>query len=574
MAKINPLELEKIFQQRPFQTRNADEYDLENILDLFVDPTSGLIGPFEFTNAIIKGKMGSGKTMYLRANYAYHLYTLVPCLNEGSQIILPVYIKLSDFQNLRKPEAIYEEILKKLIKEIVGVINHLQSAEELSRLHTGAMTLNESWSRNEDLNDLVEDLKRLNADSYAQSVKSSLDEGGTVANNFLNLYKKYGKEVTTQIQKNTKPTFEMVTDACEKLLSPFNGKLLILFDEIGSTCKSFFRGTEDADSYFVTLMNQLRTLSNVRTKLAVYPNSEADILRETRYGDVVSLECDIINHPEQLESYTLIIISLIERYINRVSQRSIHVEAVFEATNTDQKIIEHLVNASSGNMRRLVHILDLAMNEAYIRSRGYVRVSVEDVINALNRQGSEMINLYQPDEIDFIKTIAKLCKSRSTYRFSYPNKTSTITKYTNRSEEYNIINILQNGSGRKKTTYYFDYAFCVYQDLPTHYIKSTERIDKSRSRITGEPILRIAQLSDELIIQSSLPGKIDGEIKYLGQMNESGIILGADGKEYFFSISNIINVDKKKKIYISKKVRFMPSPLAGGNYMATEIEVL
>lgn len=153
-------------------------------MDLFVDPTSGLIGPFDFTNTIIKGKMGSGKTMYLRANYAYHLYTLVPCLNEGSQIILPVYIKLSDFQNLRKPEAIYEEILKKLIKEIIGVVNHLQSAEELSRLHTGAMTLNESWSRNEDLNDIVEDLKRLNADSYAQCVKSSLDEGGTVANNF------------------------------------------------------------------------------------------------------------------------------------------------------------------------------------------------------------------------------------------------------------------------------------------------------------------------------------------------------------------------------------------------------
>lgn len=64
-------ELENIYMARPFKIRNADEYDLENILDLFIDPTDGLVGPFEFSNSIIRGKMGSGKTMYLRANYAY-----------------------------------------------------------------------------------------------------------------------------------------------------------------------------------------------------------------------------------------------------------------------------------------------------------------------------------------------------------------------------------------------------------------------------------------------------------------------------------------------------------------------
>lgn len=69
--------LSQIYYSRPFRTRNADEFDLENILDLFIDPTDGLIGPFDFANVIVKGKMGSGKTMYLRANYAYYLHTLV-----------------------------------------------------------------------------------------------------------------------------------------------------------------------------------------------------------------------------------------------------------------------------------------------------------------------------------------------------------------------------------------------------------------------------------------------------------------------------------------------------------------
>lgn len=374
MGRISKSELENIFLSRPFKTRNADEFDLENILDLFVDPTDGLIGPFDFTNAIIKGKMGSGKTMYLRANYAYHLYTLVPCLNEGSQIILPVYIKLSDFQNIRDPEEIYNAIIIKLLKEIVGVIDHLRSAEILARLHLGAMSLNESWSINKDLNDIVEDLKRLNAAQYVQTVKKSLEERGTITHQFFNVYRNTGKEVQTQIQHNTKPSFEMITNACKKLLTPFNGKLLILLDEIGSTSKSFFKGTEEADSYFETLMNQLRTLSNVRTKLAVYPNSASDILKETRYGDVISLECDMINHPEQYDEYAITIASLVERYIGKESRQAIRPEDVFEVSTKRQEIYEHLINASSGNMRRLVHLLDLSMNEAKGGSKMNVNV--------------------------------------------------------------------------------------------------------------------------------------------------------------------------------------------------------
>ena len=103
--------LKQIYLSRPFKTRNADEYDLSSILDLFVDPTDGVTGPFDFSNSIIKGKMGSGKTMYLRANYAYYLYTLVPTLLEEEPIILPVYIRLSDFQNIIDPEQLYYALI-------------------------------------------------------------------------------------------------------------------------------------------------------------------------------------------------------------------------------------------------------------------------------------------------------------------------------------------------------------------------------------------------------------------------------------------------------------------------------
>ena len=82
----------KIFKKRPFKTRNADEYNLSDILSLFVNPIVGLSSPLDFENSIVKGRMGSGKTMYLRANYAYYLYNLVPSILEDQELILPVFV--------------------------------------------------------------------------------------------------------------------------------------------------------------------------------------------------------------------------------------------------------------------------------------------------------------------------------------------------------------------------------------------------------------------------------------------------------------------------------------------------
>jgi len=95
-------EIEKLFRSRPFKTRNADEFELSDILNLYVNPLSGLTTPFDYENSIIKGRMGSGKTMYLRANYAFYLYGIVPSLLEGNgDVILPVFVRLSDFQHIQ-----------------------------------------------------------------------------------------------------------------------------------------------------------------------------------------------------------------------------------------------------------------------------------------------------------------------------------------------------------------------------------------------------------------------------------------------------------------------------------------
>lgn len=568
------VKLEDIYLSRPFKTRNADEFDLENILDLFIDPTEGLIGPFDFSNSIVKGKMGSGKTMYLRANYAYYLYTLVPCLLDDSPIILPVYIKLSDFQNIKEPDKIYYSIIIKIIEEIVSVCIHLRDADELARLHKGASTISGLWSTEHSLGYILQNLQKITCDEYVERITSSFSAKGSVTAKFFETYADYSRNKVTEIKIKENPSFENIVEACNELIAPFNGKLLLLFDEVGSINKSFFKKTDKNDSYFETLMNQLRTLSFVRTKLAVYPKSYSDTLRETRYGDIVALEQDITFDDLQYKAFFSKTVSLIERYIAKAIGSKISAESIFDISVENQLLIEHLINASEGNMRRLVHLLDMAMNEAFSRNYGKDIVTVDDVISALKKQGSTMESQHNNKSLLFIENLVKVCKSRYTYKFNFANKADFIGRFTNFSSEYNIINIVQQGKGRQSTIYAFDYAYCVYKDIPTHYTIGTEKIERSRSRKTGEPIKRIAQLSDELIQQASISGKINGTIMYLNDEKSNGFIKGVDGKEYYFSRKRIIKSDKDAVIHFESEVRFIPSNIGNDMLIATEVEIL
>lgn len=569
---ITKEETRKIYESKPFKTRNADEYDLENILDLFIDPTDGLIGPFEFSNSIVKGKMGSGKTMYLRANYAYYLYTLVPCLIDCEKIILPIYIRLSDFQNIHDAEKIYKSIIIKIIEEIVNSYKYLQNSDELSKLHTGASTLSGLWATDDAFSEILFNLQKISSSDYVKKVSDSFNTKGSASANFISAYAEYEKNVIKEIKINTEPSFLDITKTCENLITNFNGKLLILFDEVGSLDSSFFKSNRSTSSYFETLMNQLRTLPYVRTKIAVYPHTFSDSLMETRYGDIIELECDmenIIKYNAFIEKTT----SLIEKYIEKATKTAYKIDDVFDITYDDQRIIEQLINASRGNMRRLVHILDTSMNISFENSKGYEKVALKDVLASLRRQGEEMENKLLDKDRTFLISLVDICKKRSTFKFTFPYKTKQIKKYANLSEEYNIISIKQNGTGRQSTIYSFDYAYCVYRDIPTHYLKASEKIDKDRSSINGELIQKITHISDELFTQAKIRGKIEGKISFLSDKKDCGFIQGNDEKTYFMTTKNVINSDKQKKLHTNTRVSFIPSKI-DDTLMATEIEIL
>lgn len=230
---------------RPFKTRNADEYADQEVLEIFVDPTVGVSGPFDYGNEIIKGKMGSGKTMYLRANYLYYLSTLVhQLIEQNGDIILPVYIKLSDFQNINDAEEIYNCIIIKLVTEILETSKRLLSAEELVRLHTGIKTnvFGVFFSRSAQKG-ILDRLNKITSEEYVEQVTKELSTTGTLGNDFVKACGTYRQKSLIELKKKTKPQLSDFIDSYDQLLRPIGAKLLILFDEVGSINKSFFEET-------------------------------------------------------------------------------------------------------------------------------------------------------------------------------------------------------------------------------------------------------------------------------------------------------------------------------------------
>jgi hypothetical protein len=563
--------MEDLFKKRPFKTRNADEYNLSDILSLFVNPITGLSSPLDFENSIVKGRMGSGKTMYLRANYAFYLYSIVPKLLEGHELILPVFVKLSDFQHIKEPSEIYRELVIKIIEELSTIYLKLQDAREMANIHLGMRKIKGDIFFEDKIRTTTNQLLQLGSDEYIKKINVEFGIGGKVSYKFFELASDFKKNEVIEIKQKRNPGINDIATAYDTLLKDTGGKILLLIDEAGALDKNFFR-SDSGDSFFEILMNQLRTADFIRTKIAVYPNSYSDILTETRYGDIVTLE-ENIDNLENIESYRKKVEGVIENYLNVDFEiPKIRIGEVFECEDIKGgDCIEELINGSGGNYRRLIQLLDLAMNESYKTNKGQSKVTHGDASAALKRHCENILGLYTDLEKEYLNNLSKACKSRSTYRFKFPNNAQILYKYMVKSQEFNLLKVVDAGSGRKGTTYAFDYSYCVLNDMPTHYLKGTEKIDRLRSLRTGEWITRITNINNEIIAQSEISSKIEGEISFL--KNDSGFVKGDDGSDYFFSKQYVIETDVNKNIWTGKRIRFNPS-LLGDSKMATEIEII
>lgn len=565
--------MEELFRSRPFKTRNADEFDLASILNLYVNPISGLNTPFEYENTIVKGRMGSGKTMYLRANYAFYLYGIVPSLlDPESEVILPVFIRLSDFQHLQSPSEIYRAIIVKIIEELTSIYLHLENQKKLAEIHNGFKYLTDDMYSAHKLAASMKQLAKLGSEEYIERVSSELGMKGGVKSKFLELSSEWKSTEFSEIKKKPNPGIKDIEVCYKNLLEGQTGKIILLIDEAGSLDRKFFQNDEGT-AFFEILMNQFRTASFMRTKIAVYPNSYSDMLTETRYGDAVRLEESVYTERSYLR-FRGRVLSLIDNYLNPNSYEETKnkVSDVFELSESQYgDCLEQLLYASQGNMRRLIQLLDSSLNVTFRESPENLFVTKDFVFEALKEHADDVESLFNSQEKEFLESIISVCKARGAYKFKFPNMSPVLYKYTSKSREYNIVNIEELGTGRRGTVYSFDYAYSVLRDLPTHYIQGTERQNKDRSLDNGSWIARVAQISEELIEQAALPGKIEGEISFVH--DDAGFIQCDNGNRYFFEVENIIEPDKRKSIAVGKRVRFYPATF-NDSRTASNVEIL
>lgn len=65
------------------------------------------------------------------------------------------------------------------------------------------------------------------------------------------------------------------------------------------------------------------------------------------------------------------------------------------------QMLEQIIYASDGNMRRLVQLLDATLNECYKRCEGKERAVLADALAAIKNQARQMEQLYFGTDLDF-----------------------------------------------------------------------------------------------------------------------------------------------------------------------------
>lgn len=569
------MRIEDIYKAQPFKIRNAEELELKEILTRFVNPNDKMSEHFDFENKIIRGRKGSGKTMYLKANYAHNFFEIIPNLSENIPFILPILIQLNDFATIKDKDQLYKLIIGKIISKIIEECKNIYDLKKLNPIHTSlkmAPILDKKYE--ESISNASFELLQLNSDSYAKKIGKITKAKGTFGYNVNHITVEVEKDYEMVLTGKREPQISDIDDIHKILLKEYNGNILILIDEVSSLNRNFFNN-KDGESYFEILMNQFRTRDYIRTKVAVYSDHYSDILQGIRYGDVLRLEENVTEN-KGYKKFRELTKNLIRNYLTTavhnclVEQDIIEPELIFQFNADGDDCIEQLIYASGGNMRRLVSLLNLTMTNTYSKYPEGIIIQKKHAINALIQQSEEMekvIKTYQDKE--FLDKITRFCKMKKTYRFHFINKSAKLRKFYANSREFNLINIVSNSG--YCNTYYFDYSYCIAHNLPTH-INNRGVIDENRSlsttimmkiqsakqiHVETKWILTPAIISDDQDLTTDYIIRSFGTV--LLRDDENSIIKGDDGCEYKFSKNDILT--KSQPIIQNDRVRFIPGTL-------------
>lgn len=523
-----------------FKIYNADDFNFDQVMDFFVNPLNIETDPFAYENSIIKGKMGSGKTMYLKANYSIYKYCVVESIAKNLPIVIPIYVKLSDYAATKEPEQLYKQILKRLIKELTIAYRDLEKTEKLTKIHHAITKLPSEKLNSGKLSLIDKALIKMNVKEYKEYVKETVGVDGSYEHSYFKASANFEKEKYVEISKDTSADFEMLQDAFESILDKDTDRILFLFDEAGSITSNFFKPQDNLDeSYFMILMNQLRTLNGASTKIAIYPDSDADVLKNIKFGRETLLTNNIYSK-DGYDQFRVKILELLERYLNSVSLK---VDEVFDRNSSGYNdSIEQLIFASNGNFRSFIHFT----NEVLNFSNSDNLITKDDVFQQFSRFSDQtLMGLNEADRVFISKILVGIRSKKSTYRFKYVYQSYKLQKFIDKKDPTSLIRIIDSSAKKHGITYCFNYPFSVGSNIATHYLIGSEGIDYNRSYSTGVWTTRVYSVP-------KTDTGVEDSINLIGNVvfthNNEWHVLCDNDVTYFLTISNIISANKTPEI--------------------------
>lgn len=571
IPNVEELYFKKIWKlrQNPFKSMSAEDISNEDILDVFIFNDDLYSDVFDINNSIVRGQKGTGKTMLLRAIYNLYSYKAVVDISEGKKVsCIPVFINVSLFNQIQDQNEIYRRIILKIIEELINFNSYLNDIK-----------FNENWfdKFSNWIKKLFKDNKELQ-DEYAslssRVIKEIFTEKGylnsDISANISRITLEMENQYNNEITHDKFIGVENIKKIYNKFLSSFTDNILIIFDEISSLDAQFFERKEGNESLYIKLINQLRTTQNIYYKIAIYPFHYSDQLEESRYGNSINLDLNVYN-PDHMPFNRRLIKKTIESYVktyrldetlynnlssyielSKISDNSYVGAEEGNDLNTCGDAIEQIVFGSRGIFRRIMSICSDAFKmvaQQYEQGIELV-ITKQIIVDVLSNYGKELYSKFTPIEQQELSTIAKVCRKRTRSRFSYPYGTNYLRKFLEKGIQDNIIYLLEEGRGRAPSIFEFDYAFCIYAQLPTHLLRHIERTANSRSLTNGNFLIKRAKIDGEELVNTD---KYYGRIEKVIESRGFGFIECSElsSEKIFFHRTQIS--DKNFKASLEKK---------------------
>ena len=278
----------------PFPFLGADQYREEQILSLFEVDQDATLRSFSLQNSIIEGSFGTGKTMLLKAIYAFHYSRMIlDIADKKCCAVIPVYIRFSDLPH--NSDNIYRDLILNIYKKCLDtrflLTSFLKDKTWFDRFKFWLTRLTSTGAFPEDQRYI-----ELSSASVIKKVSDAFSIKGAIGYDWLqSLSMDYEKKYETEIIKKTTPG---IADIQNLFIERFRGvcdRLLFLIDEVDRLPnEAFQRASDNKYSLYETFLNQLRTSENILYKVAVYPGTASSQQVEgSRIGTRIKLGFDV-----------------------------------------------------------------------------------------------------------------------------------------------------------------------------------------------------------------------------------------------------------------------------------------